>query len=81
MEAAPLDCAGVSAYKAVRKADMDSSKVLTVLGAGGGLGTMAIQIANATSGATIIGVDVREEALEAAKRAGADHGWRERLHP
>jgi propanol-preferring alcohol dehydrogenase len=73
VEAAPLDCAGVSAYKAVRKADMDSSKVLTVLGAGGGLGTTAIQIAKATSGATIIGVDVREEALEAAKRAGADH--------
>ena len=42
VEAAPLDCAGVTAYKAVRKADMDSSKVLTVLGAGGGLGTMAI---------------------------------------
>jgi len=73
VEAAPLDCAGVTAFKAVRKAGMDSSKVLTVLGAGGGLGTMAIQIAKATSGATVIGVDVREEALETAKRAGADY--------
>jgi len=73
VEAAPLACAGTTTYKAVKKANLDSSKVLTVIGAGGGLGTMAIQIAKATSGATIIGVDVREEALEAAKRAGADH--------
>jgi len=73
VEAAPLACAGVTTYKAVRKANLDSSKVLTVIGAGGGLGTMAISIAKATSGATIIGVDVREEALKAAKRAGADH--------
>jgi propanol-preferring alcohol dehydrogenase len=73
IEAAPLACAGVTAYNAVKKANVDPSEVLTVIGAGGGLGIMAIQIAKATSGATIIGVDVREEALEAAKRAGADH--------
>jgi alcohol dehydrogenase, propanol-preferring len=73
VQAAPLACAGTTAYKAAKKANLNPSKVLTVVGAGGGLGITAIQIAKATSGATIIGVDVREEALEAAKRAGADH--------
>lgn len=73
VEAAPLTCSGVTTYRAVRKASLDPSKTLVVVGAGGGLGTMAIQIAKAVSGATIIGVDVREEALEAAKRAGADY--------
>ncbi|QIW22753.1 NAD(P)-dependent alcohol dehydrogenase [Sulfolobus sp. S-194] len=73
VEAAPLTCSGITTYRAVRKASLDPSKTLVVVGAGGGLGTMAIQIAKAISGATIIGVDVRDEALEAAKRAGADY--------
>jgi propanol-preferring alcohol dehydrogenase len=72
IEAAPLACAGITAYRAVKKINLNSSKTLTVIGAGGGLGTMAIQIAKVT-GATIIGIDIREEALEAAKRAGADY--------
>lgn len=72
-EAAPLSCSGVTSYRALRKADLDPSKVLTVVGAGGGLGIMVIQIAKAISGATIIGVDVREESLKAAERYGADH--------
>ncbi|NWF78172.1 MAG: NAD(P)-dependent alcohol dehydrogenase [Chloroflexi bacterium] len=73
VEAAPLACAGITTYRAVRKANLRPSEVVTIIGAGGGLGVMAIQIAKATSGATVIGVDIREEALEAAKRAGADH--------
>lgn len=73
VEAAPLTCSGITTYRAVRKASLDPSKTLAVIGAGGGLGTMAIQIAKAISGATIIGIDIRDEALEAAKRAGADY--------
>ncbi|AAK42665.1 NAD(P)-dependent alcohol dehydrogenase [Saccharolobus solfataricus] len=73
VEAAPLTCSGITTYRAVRKASLDPTKTLLVVGAGGGLGTMAVQIAKAVSGATIIGVDVREEAVEAAKRAGADY--------
>jgi len=73
VDAAPLACAGTTSYRAVRKADLDPSKFLTVIGAGGGVGHMVVQIAKAISGATIIGVDVREEALKIAEKAGADH--------
>ena len=73
VEAAPLTCAGVTTYRAVRKASLDPSKTVLIVGAGGGLGTMAVQIAKAISGATVIGVDVRDEAVEAAKNAGADY--------
>ena len=73
VETAPLTCSGVTTYRAVKKANLSPSKVLVIIGAGGGLGTMAIQIAKATSGATIIGVDIREEALKAAMEAGADY--------
>jgi propanol-preferring alcohol dehydrogenase len=34
---------------------------------------MATQIAKAISGATVIGVDVRDEAIDATKKAGADY--------
>ncbi|MEM2868443.1 MAG: NAD(P)-dependent alcohol dehydrogenase [Candidatus Bathyarchaeia archaeon] len=72
-EAAPLSCSGVTSYRALRKAELEPSKILTVIGAGGGLGTMIIQIAKAISGATIIGVDVKEDALKIAEKSGADH--------
>lgn len=73
IDAAPLACAGTTSYRATRKADLDPSKFLTVIGAGGGVGHMVVQIAKAISGATIIGVDVREEALKIAEKAGADY--------
>lgn len=74
IEAAPLGCAGLTTYRAIKKADItDPSKTLAIVGAGGGLGTLATQIAKSTSGATVIGIDVREEALEAARKARADY--------
>ncbi|ARM74654.1 NAD(P)-dependent alcohol dehydrogenase [Acidianus manzaensis] len=73
VEASPLTCSGITTYRAVKKAILDPTKTLVVIGAGGGLGTMAIQIAKAISGATVIGIDVRDEATEAAKKAGADY--------
>jgi propanol-preferring alcohol dehydrogenase len=72
VEAAPLACAGLTAFRAIKRAELDPSKVLVIVGAGGGLGTMAIQIAKAISQAVTIAVDIRDEALEVAKKAGAD---------
>jgi propanol-preferring alcohol dehydrogenase len=73
VEASPLPCAGLTPYRAiVKRAQVKPSESVVILGAGGGLGTMAVQIAKA-AGATVIGVDVREEALREAERAGADH--------
>ena len=73
IQAAPLGCAGVTTYAAIKKARLMPSETLVVIGAGGGLGTLAIQMAKAVSGATVIGVDVKDDALEAAEKAGADH--------
>ncbi|MEM2703522.1 MAG: NAD(P)-dependent alcohol dehydrogenase [Candidatus Bathyarchaeia archaeon] len=73
VEAAPLSCSGITAYSAVKKAALDPSKALLIVGAGGGLGVMAIQIAKAINGAMVIGVDIRDEAIETAKKAGADY--------
>jgi propanol-preferring alcohol dehydrogenase len=73
VEASPLPCAGLTPYRAlVRKAQVKPSEYVVVVGAGGGLGTMAVQIAK-VMGAVVIGVDVRDEALKEIERAGADY--------
>nr|WP_291999017.1 NAD(P)-dependent alcohol dehydrogenase [Caldivirga sp.] len=72
VNASPLPCAGLTPYRAlVKKAQVKPSEYVAVIGAGGGLGTMAVQIAKAM-GAIVIGIDVREEALKEIEKAGAD---------
>ena len=70
-DAAPLTCAGVTTYKAVKVSGADSSGVVAVFGAGG-LGHLAIQYARIT-GASVVAVDVNPERLEAARALGAEH--------
>jgi propanol-preferring alcohol dehydrogenase len=77
--AAPLLCAGVAAYSAVRKACLEPGELVAVFGAGG-LGSYAIQIAKAY-GARVAAVDVSEEKLEHALGLGADHAFRADNHP
>lgn len=69
-EAAPLLCAGVAAYSAVRKANLEPGELAAVFGAGG-LGSYAIQMAK-QHGAKVVAVDVSEEKLEYALEIGAD---------
>jgi alcohol dehydrogenase, propanol-preferring len=45
-----------------------------VIGAGGGLGHMAVQILKAITPATVIGVEQDQGGLDRAAAAGADHG-------
>ncbi|KKA21449.1 Alcohol dehydrogenase [Rasamsonia emersonii CBS 393.64] len=52
----PVLCAGVTAYKAVLNANVKVGQWLVVVGAGGGLGHLAVQYARA-HGASVIGVD------------------------
>ncbi|OGM50505.1 alcohol dehydrogenase [Aspergillus bombycis] len=52
----PVLCAGVTAYKAVLNANIRAGQWLVVVGAGGGLGHLAVQYAKA-QGALVIGVD------------------------
>lgn len=70
-DAAPLTCAGVTTYKAVKVSGADSSGLVAVFGAGG-LGHMAIQYARIT-GASVVAVDVNAERLESARELGAEH--------
>lgn len=72
--AAPLTDAGLTPYHAVKRSlplVLPGSAVVVV--GVGGLGHMAVQILAALTPATIIAVDQRPEALEAARRHGAHH--------
>jgi propanol-preferring alcohol dehydrogenase len=69
-EAAPLLCAGVTVYRALRQAGLAAGQRVTVYGVGG-LGHLAIQIAKAL-GATVSAIDIRADKLELAKECGAD---------
>ena len=68
-DAAPLTCAGVTTYKAVKVAGTRSSDLVAVFGVGG-LGHLAIQYA-AIAGARVVAVDVVDEKLELARGLGA----------
>ena len=70
LEAAPLTCAGVTTYKAVKVSGARSSDVVAVYGVGG-LGHLAVQYSK-IAGATVVAVDVTEDKLLLAKALGAD---------
>jgi propanol-preferring alcohol dehydrogenase len=70
LDAAPLTCAGVTTYKAVKVAGTRSSDFVAVFGVGG-LGHLAIQYA-ANAGGRVVAVDITEEKLELARELGAE---------
>lgn len=70
LEAAPLTCAGVTTYKAVKVAGTRPSDLAVVVGVGG-LGHLALQYAKA-AGATVAAVDLFDDKLELARELGAD---------
>jgi alcohol dehydrogenase, propanol-preferring len=69
-DAAPLTCAGVTTYKAIKVAGTRSSDLVAVFGVGG-LGHMAIQYARIAGGG-VVAVDLHDEKLELARGLGAD---------
>jgi propanol-preferring alcohol dehydrogenase len=70
IDAAPLTCAGVTTYKAVKVAGTRPSDLVAVFGVGG-LGHLAIQYA-AIAGGRVVAVDVLDEKLELARTLGAE---------
>ena len=70
-DAAPLTCAGVTTYKAVKSSGATSSSLVAVFGVGG-LGHLAVQYARIT-GAEVVAVDINPGRLETARGLGADH--------
>jgi propanol-preferring alcohol dehydrogenase len=74
VQAAPLLCAGLTAYGAVRKAQLGPGRLAAVFGCGG-LGLYAVQLAKMT-GAQVAAVDVDEAKLAKARALGADAALR-----
>ncbi len=71
LDAAPLTCAGVTTYKAVKVSGARPSDLVAVFGIGG-LGHLAIQYAR-IAGATVAAVDVLDSKLDVAKNVGATY--------
>ena len=69
IDAAPLFCAGVTVYRALKHAGIQPGQRLAVFGVGG-LGHLAVQIGQGL-GATISAIDVSDEKLEHARGLGA----------
>ena len=69
-------CAGVTVYSALRKSGAKAGDWIAVLGAGGGLGHLACQIAAKAMGIRVIGIDAgskRELATECGAEVFIDH--------
>ncbi|HEX7460161.1 MAG TPA: alcohol dehydrogenase catalytic domain-containing protein, partial [Acidimicrobiales bacterium] len=71
LDAAPLTCAGVTTYKAVKVSGARSSDLVAVFGIGG-LGHMALQYAR-IAGGTVAAVDLYDTKLQLARDLGAEH--------
>ena len=71
LDAAPLTCAGVTTYKAVKLSGARPASLVAVFGIGG-LGHLALQYAK-IFGATVVAVDVVEDKLQLARELGADY--------
>ena len=68
-EAAPLTCAGVTTYKAVKVSGARPSDLVAIFGVGG-LGHLALQYA-LIAGAQVVAVNLFDEKLAMAKELGA----------
>ena len=71
--AAPLFCAGITAYKAVKAAEPEKNKKIAIFGIGG-VGHMAIQFAK-IQGCEVNAVSRKEKHLDVAKKIGADNAF------
>ena len=69
--AAPLFCAGITAYKAVKAAEPKKNKKIAIFGIGG-VGHMAVQFAK-VEGCVVSGISRKEKHLDVAKKLGADN--------
>ena len=70
-EIAPILCAGVTVYKALKTAGLKAGDWVAISGAAGGLGSLAVQYAKAM-GYRVVGIDGGEEKGKLAKQLGAE---------
>ncbi|KFZ19402.1 hypothetical protein V501_00674 [Pseudogymnoascus sp. VKM F-4519 (FW-2642)] len=67
---APILCAGITVYKALKESNARPGQTVAIVGAGGGLGTLAIQYAKAM-GLEVLAVDGGSEKGALCKKLGA----------
>ncbi|KAH3662301.1 hypothetical protein OGAPHI_005551 [Ogataea philodendri] len=70
-EVAPILCAGVTVYKALKTAELRPGQWVAISGAGGGLGALAIQYATAM-GLRVLGIDGGDEKGDLVKSLGGE---------
>lgn len=69
--AAPIMCAGVTVYKGLKRANIHAGQTVAIVGAGGGLGCLAVQYAKAM-GFRVLAVDGGGEKKEVTAKLGAE---------
>lgn len=70
-QAAPVLCAGVTSYKGLKETEARPGEFVSILGAAGGLGHLAVQYAKAM-GLRVVALDVGQDKLDYTKRLGAE---------
>ncbi|BAE55236.1 hypothetical protein AFCA_002121 [Aspergillus flavus] len=70
--AAPMLCAGLTVYAALKRSNARPGQWVVISGAGGGLGHIAVQLASKGMGLRVIGVDHGSKE-ELVKESGAEH--------
>lgn len=66
VDVAPLMCAGLTIFAALKKLDLKAGQRIAIMGCGGGLGHLGLQFA-AKMGLKVTGVDVNDRALDLAR--------------
>jgi propanol-preferring alcohol dehydrogenase len=70
---APILCAGITVYKGLKESDAKPGQWVAVVGAGGGLGSLALQYAKAM-GLRTIAIDTGDEKKKmCTEKLGAEH--------
>lgn len=70
--AAPMLCAGVTVYAALKRSQARAGEWVIISGAGGGLGHLAVQLASRGLGLRVIGIDHGSKE-KLVKESGAEH--------
>jgi len=68
---APILCAGITVYKGIKESGVKPGQTLAIVGAGGGLGSIAQQYAKAM-GIHTIAIDTGDDKKEMCKKLGSD---------
>ncbi|CUA67384.1 alcohol dehydrogenase [Rhizoctonia solani] len=70
--AAPILCAGVTVFKAIKQSGTQPGDIIVISGAGGGLGHLAIQYAINGFGLRVIALDTGDEKKDLCAKLGAE---------